>query len=102
MQRVVDVVGPLPVEPVAARLAAADQPRVVEVALGHQPQRLAQLRAERLDRDRQLLEQVGRALVDEGVHGVEPQPVDVVVAQPHQRVVEDVAADLVGARAGRG
>ena len=44
----------------------------------------------------QLLEQVGGPLVDQRVHGVEPQPVDVDVAQPHQRVVDDVAAHLVG------
>jgi hypothetical protein len=39
-------------------------------------------------------------LVDQRVHGVEAQPVDVQVAQPHQGVVEDVAAHLVGVRAG--
>ena len=51
---------------------------------------------QRVDLDGQLLEQVHRAVVDQRVHGVQPQPVDVVVAQPHQRVVDDVAAHLVG------
>ena len=42
----------------------------------------------------ELLQDVLRRVVDERVHGVEPEPVDVVVAQPHQRVVDDVAAHL--------
>ncbi len=47
-----------------------------------------------VDLDRQLLEQVCRRVVDQGMHGVEPQGVDVEVAEPAQRVVDDVAADL--------
>ena len=36
--------------------------------------------------------------VDELVHGIEAQTVDVVVAHPHQRVVAEEAAHLVAAR----
>ena len=43
-------------------------------------------------------EMQNRALVLEGVHGVEPQPVEMVIAQPHQRVAHDEGAHLVGAR----
>ena len=42
----------------------------------------------------ELLEEVHVGVVGERVHGIEPQPVDVEVPQPHQRVVEDVAAHL--------
>ena len=38
-------------------------------------------------------------IVDDGVHGVEPQSVDVVVAHPHERVVDHEAPHLVAARA---
>ena len=88
VQAVVDVVAPLGVQPVAAGLARGDQPRVVEVGLGDQRQRPAQVRRQRLHLDRQLLQQVRGAVVVQRVHGVEPQPVDVEVAQPHQRVVD--------------
>ena len=44
------------------------------------------------------LQQVPPRGVAERVHGVEPQPVDVVVVEPHPHVVEDEAAHL--ARAG--
>ena len=60
VQGVVDVVVPLGVEPVAAGLARGDQPRVVEVGLGDQRQRPAEVGRQRLDLDRQLLEQVRR------------------------------------------
>ena len=37
-------------------------------------------------------------MVDQRVDGVQPEPVDVVVVQPHQRVVDDEVAHLVGLR----
>ena len=36
-------------------------------------------------------------IVEQGVDGVEAQPVNVVVAQPHQGVVDEVAAHFVAA-----
>ena len=85
MQGVVEVVGPLGVEPVAAGSRRAHEPGVVEVALGDEPQRAAEVGAPARRTS------VGAAAsrmwmadcVDDGVHGVEAQPVDVVVAQPH-------------------
>jgi hypothetical protein len=74
------------------------RPRVVQVALGDQGERASYGGRQRVDLGRELLEHVGRRLVGERVHGVEPQPVDVVVAQPHQRVVDDPPAYLVGVR----
>ena len=52
VQAVVDVVVPLRVQPVAAAVAGRDQPRVVEVRLGDQRQRPAEVRGQRLDLDR--------------------------------------------------
>ena len=49
--------------------------------------------ASRVDLFDQLGEEVVLALVDERVHGVEPQAVEVVVAQPVTRVVEQEPAD---------
>ena len=98
VQGVVDVVAPLRVQPVAAGLARRDQPRVVEVRLGDEGQRAAQVRRQRRHVLRHLLEQVGRPGVAQGVDGVEAQGVDAVVAQPHRDVVEDVAAHGVRPR----
>ena len=59
VHRVVEVVAPLRVQPVAARLARRHQHRVVQVGLGDQGQRPTDVRRERSDLDGQLLEQVG-------------------------------------------
>ena len=98
MQAVVHVVGPLRLQPVPARLPRGHHLRVVEVGLRDQRQRPPDVRRQRLDLDGHLLEHVGRAPVVQGVDGVEPQTVDVEVAQPHQRVVDDVAAHLLRVR----
>ena len=45
----------------------------------------------------QLGEQVARPLVEDRVHGIEPQPVDPVVADPHLGVLDRPFADRVGA-----
>src|SRR6266566_592600 len=45
----------------------------------------------------QLLEDVQRRIVDDRVHRVQTQAVDVVIANPHQRVVDDEATDHVAA-----
>ncbi len=50
--------------------------------------------AERLDR--QFLEEVCGGVVDQRVHGVEPEGVDVELMEPAQRIVEDVPAHLPG------
>ncbi len=96
VEGVVEVVAPLGGQPVPARLPGRDQPRIVEVRLGDQRQRPAEERAQRAGLDGQLLQDVRRPGVDEGVHGVQPETVDVVVVHPHHRVVDDVAPDLVG------
>ena len=57
------------------------------------------MRRQRLHLDGQLLQQVGGPGVAQRVHGVEAQAVDVEVAQPHQRVVDHVAAHRLGQRA---
>ena len=91
---VVEVVAPLRVEAVATGLARAHEERVVEVGLGDQGERAAQVRRQRGGLDRHLLEEVDLRGVLQRVHGVEPQGVDVVVLEPHPDVVEDVAAHL--------
>ncbi len=95
VQRVVPFVGPRAVDSVAAGVAMVHDARVVPVALGHEEQGTARRRGERVDFDRERFEHVHRGVVDDRVHCVESQSVGVVVAQPHRRVVDHEATDLV-------
>jgi hypothetical protein len=97
VERVVKVVTPLCVDAVAVGLARPDHCRVVQVALGNEHQMAAEDVFERVDLLGQLLEEVPRRGVDERVNGVEPQAVEVVVAEPHRRVVAEEPAHLVAA-----
>src|SRR5699024_5256504 len=67
--------------------------------LGDQAQWSAQLGGQVLHGDGQLGQQVGGGVVDERVHGVQPQRVQVEVGQPAQRVVDDERAHLAAAGA---
>ena len=75
-----EVVAPLGVEAEPAELPGPDDPRVVQVALGDQDEVPAQVGLEHVDLGGQLLEEADRRRVDDGVHGVEPEAIDVVVA----------------------
>src|SRR5207253_6745673 len=65
VHRVMPVVIPHRVEPVATGGAGADDPRVVELRLGDHERGSAELFAKRGDLRRQLLEDVGWRLVDD-------------------------------------
>ncbi len=99
VQRVMEVVVPLGVQPEAALLAGGDEPRVVEIRFGDQEERPAQVVGERVHGRRQLLQEMHRPGVPQRVHRVETQPVEPVVAQPGQRTAHEIRAHLV--RAGR-
>ena len=98
VHRVVEVVAPLRGQPVPARLPRGDQPGVVQVGLGDQHQVPVQQRGQRLHLRGELLKEMQRPVVLERVHRVQPQPVQVVVTQPHQRVLDQERAHLVRAR----
>ncbi|MCY1235688.1 hypothetical protein D9M72_483130 [compost metagenome] len=92
---VVEVVAPLALQSVPVDVAGVQQAGVVEVRLRDHGDRAAGFRGHSVAQGTELLQEVDRPLVLEGVHGVDPQPVDVVVPEPHGRVVQDVTADLV-------
>ncbi len=94
----VEVVAPLRIHAKAAGFARLDHARIVEVAFGDQHQLPSKHRRQDFDFGRELLHKVDRRAVHELVHGIEPQAVDVVVAQPHQGVVAEEAPHLVAAR----
>ena len=85
---VVEVVAPLGVHAVAAGFAGADDAGIVEVALGDEDETAAEGGSEGFDLGGELLEEVDGGAVDELVDGVEAEAVDVVVAHPHEGVVD--------------
>ena len=92
-QRVVEVVGPGGVAAVAAELRHAHHLRVVEAGLGdHERARL-----DRVDAAGDLGHQVLGARVDDRVDRVQPQPVEVEVADPLLGALADPLADGVAA-----
>ncbi len=97
--RVVEVVAPLRAQTVAARLGTANHLRIVEVALGDHDQPAAELPFETVDRAPELLEEVQRRLVVEGMNRVHAQPVGMIVAQPHTRVINEETSNFIASRA---
>ncbi len=95
----VPIIGPGGVKAIASGLALAHESWIVEIRLGDDKGRTPQLSPKLLHFDRELFQHVHWALVHDRVHGVEPQPVHVIVANPHQRVVDDEAPHLVAAGA---
>ena len=97
---VVEVVEPVPLEPVAAALGGADQARVVLVGLADHGARHASVRSEVVaDAGDFFHDGEGEAVVV-GLHRVQAQPVSVELAEPLAHRIQDVGADLVGAGAG--
>ncbi len=70
----------------------------LRIGFGDEHELAVQPRRQGLHLGRELLEDVQRPAVLKGVYRVQPQPVEVVVAQPHQRVADQERAHLVGAR----
>src|SRR4030095_8274179 len=68
VQRMVEIVVPLRLEPIAAERARAAEARIVEVALGDQYELAAELALQGFDLQGELLEEVHRRLVEERVH----------------------------------
>src|SRR3954447_21793846 len=58
----------------------------------------SQMRRQVLDFRRQLLKKGNRRCIDNCMDGVEPQPIHVIIAQPHDCIIAKEAADLVAVR----
>ena len=95
VERVMKIVGPLCVDSVAAGFARGDDAGVVEVAFGDQEEMAAELRFEPAHFFRELFEEMGGGRIVDGVYRVEAQAGEMIIAEPHQRVVTKEAADFV-------
>jgi hypothetical protein len=97
VQHVVHVVVPLRCVPSGPPVLAAHQPvRLVLFVLQHQVDGAVRRRgAHALG---QFLQQVLRPVVEDGVHRVQPQPVEVELLYPVEGIVDEVPADRPHAR----
>ena len=89
------IVAPLGVEAEPPRRRRLDDARIVQIALGHQPGAAPQTGRLGVKRVGELGEDVARAEVEDAVDGVEAQPVNVIVGQPVERVVDEEPPHLV-------
>ena len=97
VEGVVVVVAPLGVDAVATGLRRAHDPRIVEIVLGDEEQVAADHGGQPSHLVGQLFENVVSGRIDDGVDGIQPQPVAVVVTEPRQGVVDEEAACFVAA-----
>src|SRR5215475_15953328 len=92
-----EIVAPLRVHAIAACFDGFDEARIVQVALGDDYVKPTCFGFESADFCTKLLHEVNGGSIHVGVHGVEAQAVDVIVAQPHEGVVAEEAPYFVTA-----
>ncbi len=95
VQAVVQVIVPLGVQPEAAQVRRADQPRVVQGAFGDQMDVPPQAFGKVFDRIGQLLQKRPGRKIQNGVDRIEPQGIDVAGDCPVQRVFDEIPAHFV-------
>ena len=93
-QGMVKIVAPLSIETVPARLFCFYDPGIVQIAFGDQDEMLSHRCFQPSYFTCELLQKMNRRAVIECVHRVQAQSVHVVVAQPHQRIVDQEAANF--------
>ncbi len=94
---VMKIVGPLSVQAVAAGARRIDQADVVEIAFGDDVHGTSESRGFGLGHLLDLAQDVPRPKIVDRVHCVDPQPVDMEVANPHPHVVEHIGPHGVAA-----
>src|SRR5688500_5232178 len=87
VQRMMKVVVPLRMKSESMSPARPDHARVAQIAFGNEHQVPAELGFELLDLFGKLLEERERRGVEDRMDCIEAQAIDVVIAEPHLRVV---------------
>src|SRR4051794_32364476 len=91
----VQVVSPLGIEAVAVGFPRRNQPGVVQFALGYENKVLSQLGGKEVHFAGQVLQEVKGGGVNKGMNGIQAQAVEVVIAKPHKRVIDEEFAYLM-------
>src|SRR5687768_16853965 len=71
--------------------------RGVQVTFGDEYERFVELCQECVELARELFQNMQRRVVEDRMHRVEPEPIDVEIAQPIQGIVADEAPYLIAA-----
>src|SRR5277367_6750104 len=95
MQCVMKVVVPLRVKAVATCFTRRDDSRQVEIAFRDHQEIPPDRSFEIANLNANLLQEMNRRSIENRVDRIEPQTVDAIVAQPHQRIVAEKLPDLV-------
>src|SRR5688572_22573065 len=98
MQRMMEIIAPLGVDTVTADLLGADDFRIVEIALGDHDQMPAALGLQFDHLAGQLFKKMGSRGVDQRVHRIEAQPIEVIIAQPDQSVIAYKTPNFIAVR----
>ncbi len=98
MQGVMKIIAPLGVHAGAAYLRGPDQARIVEIALRNQQTLPPVAGGEFLRLLPQLLQKGFGGKIVDGMHRIEPQGIDMIVPEPVQSVLQEVAPYLVAVR----
>src|SRR5215510_171474 len=69
--------------------------RVVEIAFSDERQVTTRLRLELLNFSSEFFEKMHRRGIEDGVHGIDAQSVEVIILEPHQCIVEKKSAHFV-------
>jgi len=93
VERVMEVIVPLGLHPEAARADRSDEPWIVVRALGDE-KAVTQVAHD----FGQFGQERGGIAIDDLVHRIEPEPIDVEGGDPLPRVLHEIGAHLVGAR----
>src|SRR5205085_12658330 len=96
MQCVMKIVAPLRIESVATCMRGLDHAHVVQIAFGDCPCRAAQRTRLRPKTLGDLCEQMAWANVYDAMDGIEAERIHVILGQPVERVVNEIAAHAVG------
>src|SRR5215469_1015484 len=97
VERMMKVVAPDGIEAVAV-LSLAGIASVILVGLGNHAHRAAKLARKLINVLLDVRNDVQRRIVLDGLYGIEPQTVEVIFANPAERVLDDEAANVLAAR----
>src|SRR5206468_4862126 len=89
------VVAPLRIEPEAERLFRSDHAGIVEITLRDGVDVPSEVARAIAHGRRQILKKWLRGMIDDRVHCIDAQRVDVKLIDPHQRVVNEKPADMI-------
>src|SRR5215510_10243279 len=94
MQRVMEIVAPLRVESPSPPTNIGDDSVVIEVTFGNDQDGPPQCSGLSMNSLTQLLHYVGRASVKDAVDRIQPQHINMVLGNPVQGVIDEIAAYL--------